>query len=31
MPLAEMFWGGFFGHLDDPVGMHWMFNCASKT
>ena len=31
MPLAEMFWGGYFGSLVDRFGMHWMFNCASKT
>jgi PhnB protein len=31
MPLAEMFWGGFFGSLTDRFGVHWMFNCASKT
>ena len=31
MPLAEMFWGGYFGHLSDRFGVHWMFNCASKT
>jgi PhnB protein len=31
MPLAEMFWGGFFGSLTDRFGIHWMFNCASKT
>jgi PhnB protein len=31
MPLAEMFWGGFFGHLVDQFGIGWMFNCTSKT
>ncbi|HEY4265323.1 MAG TPA: VOC family protein [Micropepsaceae bacterium] len=31
MPLAEMFWGGFFGSLTDRFGIHWMFNCASKN
>ena len=31
MPLAEMFWGGFFGSLTDRFGVHWMFNCASKN
>lgn len=31
MPLAEMFWGGFFGSLQDKFGIRWMFNCASKN
>jgi PhnB protein len=31
MPLTEMFWGGYFGHLVDQFGVCWMFNCASKT
>ncbi|MHB1215151.1 MAG: VOC family protein [Thiobacillus sp.] len=31
MPLQEMFWGGYFGSLVDRFGIHWMFNCASKT
>lgn len=31
MPLQEMFWGGYFGHLVDRFGVHWMFNCVSKT
>jgi PhnB protein len=31
MPLMEMFWGGYFGSLTDKFGIHWMFNCASKT
>jgi PhnB protein len=30
MPLAEMFWGGYFGSLVDRFGVRWMFNCASK-
>lgn len=30
MPLAEMFWGGYFGHVVDRFGVHWMFNCAAK-
>jgi len=29
MPLAEMFWGGYFGGLTDRFGVQWMFNCAS--
>jgi PhnB protein len=31
MPLTEMFWGDYFGSLTDKFGVHWMFNCASKT
>ena len=31
MPLAEMFWGDYFGDLVDKFGVQWMFNCASKT
>lgn len=27
MPLAEMFWGGFFGTCTDKFGVNWMFNC----
>lgn len=30
MPLAEMFWGGYFGSCTDKFGIHWMLNCASK-
>jgi len=26
-PLAEMFWGGYFGSLTDRYGVRWMFNC----
>ncbi len=31
MPLAEMFWGGYFGNLTDKFGVQWMFNCESKS
>jgi len=31
MPLAEMFWGGYFGSLVDQFGVRWMFNCSSKS
>jgi PhnB protein len=31
MPLQEMFWGDYYGSLVDRFGVHWMFNCASKT
>ena len=30
MPLQDMFWGDYFGHLVDKFGIHWMFNCAEK-
>src|SRR5262249_13664798 len=26
MPLADMFWGGYFGMLKDRYGIHWMLN-----
>ncbi|MCO6449663.1 MAG: VOC family protein [Caldilineales bacterium] len=28
-PLAEMFWGGYYGDLKDKFGLRWMFNCTS--
>jgi PhnB protein len=31
MPLTEMFWGGYFGSLQDKYGIRWMLNCASAT
>jgi PhnB protein len=31
MPLAEMFWGGYFGSCTDKYQVRWMFNCVSKT
>lgn len=27
MPLANTFWGAYFGMLTDKYGFHWMFNC----
>jgi PhnB protein len=30
MPLADMFWGGYFGNLSDRFGVRWMFNCTEK-
>ena len=27
-PLQEMFWGAYYGHLQDRFGIHWMINCA---
>ncbi len=29
MPLQEMFWGGYFGSLQDKFGIRWMFNCPN--
>jgi PhnB protein len=29
MPLADAFWGGYFGYLIDKFGTRWMFNCYS--
>ncbi len=31
MPLQEMFWGDYFDSLVDRFGVHWMFDCASKS
>ena len=31
MPLAEMFWGAYFGSCTDRFGIRWMFNCESKA
>ena len=28
--LQEMFWGDYFGSLQDKFGVLWMFNCAEK-
>ena len=28
MPLAETFWGSYFGMLTDKFGINWMVNCA---
>lgn len=30
MPLADMFWGGYFGSLEDRFGTRWMFNCHGQ-
>jgi PhnB protein len=29
-PLAEMFWGAYWGTLTDRFGIRWMFNCTAK-
>jgi PhnB protein len=31
MPLAEMFWGAYFGSCTDRFGIRWMFNCEEKA
>lgn len=31
MPLADMFWGDYFGSFVDRFGTQWMVNCSSKT
>lgn len=30
MPLADMFFGAYFGELKDKFGINWMFNCFEK-
>lgn len=30
-PLAEMFWGDYYGQLVDKFGVQWMINCSSKS
>jgi PhnB protein len=30
MPMAEMFWGDYFGSFSDKFGTYWMINCTSK-
>lgn len=29
-PLADMFWGAYYGSLKDKFGVQWMFNCEAK-
>ena len=31
MPLADAFWGAYFGMLTDKFGVNWMLNCENKT
>ena len=31
MPLADMFWGAYFGSLTDRYGIQWMVNCPGKA
>ena len=30
MPLADMFWGAYFGSFTDRYGIRWMVNCPNK-
>lgn len=30
MPLADMFFGSYFGECTDKFGINWMFNCMEK-
>ena len=30
MPMADMFWGAYFGSLTDRYGVRWMVNCETK-
>ncbi len=30
MPLADMFFGSYFGECTDRFGINWMFNCMEK-
>lgn len=31
MPMADQFWGDYFGSCVDKFGVQWMFNCAEKA
>ena len=31
MPLADMFWGSYFGTCLDQFGVRWMFNCYAPA
>jgi PhnB protein len=30
MPMADMFWGAYWGSLADKYGVKWMINCQNK-
>lgn len=30
MPMADMFWGDYFGSFKDKYGVYWMINHANK-
>ena len=31
MPLADMFWGAYFGSCTDKFGINWQFNCEQPA
>ncbi len=31
MPLADMFWGAYFGACTDKFGVNWQFNCEQQA
>ncbi len=31
MPMADQFWGDYFGSFTDKFGINWMINCSSKS
>jgi PhnB protein len=31
MPIADQFWGDYYGSLKDRFGVHWMVNYAPET
>lgn len=31
VPMADQFWGAYFGAFTDRFGIRWMINCESKT
>lgn len=30
MPLADMFWGAYYGSIEDKYGVNWMVNTNTK-
>ena len=30
MPMADMFWGAYYGSFTDKYGINWMVNCSQK-
>ncbi len=31
MPMADMFWGDYYGYFCDKFGIYWMINCNCKS
>ncbi|MFT3827924.1 MAG: VOC family protein [Chitinophagaceae bacterium] len=31
MPIADMFWGDYFGSFEDKYGVHWMINYSTRN